>query len=178
MARKHGTPITSYSSIAHCEATFDIRQQIEGIGAINNLVSYGPADLDSEYGGIFFYGVHLIEPIMYMIGEDIEKVKVTRNGGQGSASLVFTSGLFATLVFRNLSYGWNTFIETKDGVKELKPRMEESKPAKYNADMVEMFRSGKEPRSHQSILNGVSVLEALEQSSITEHWEKVNYVTL
>ena len=40
-------------------------------------------------------------------------------------------------------------------------------------DMVEMFRTGKEPRSHQSILNGVSVLEALEKSVTSQKWEDV-----
>jgi hypothetical protein len=44
--------------------------------------------------------------------------------------------------------------------------------------MVEMFRTGKEPRTHQSILNGVCILEALEKSAETEKWTEVKYLKL
>jgi len=40
-------------------------------------------------------------------------------------------------------------------------------------DMVEMFRTGKEPRSHESILKCVAVLEALEKSVSSQNWERV-----
>jgi hypothetical protein len=36
-----------------------------------------------------------------------------------------------------------------------------------------MFRTGKEPRSHRSILAGMAVLEALERSAITGDWVDV-----
>ncbi len=178
LARKHGTPVTSYSSIAQSYATFDIRKQVESIKEINHVVRYGPVEVDSKYGGIFFYGVHLVQPLMYIFGEDIEKVKVTRDGKRGSASLVFSSGLYATLIFKNVAYGWETFVETKEGLKELKSRVEPSDPALNYTDMVEMFKTGKEPRSHQSILNCVSVLEALERSVASQQWEKVQYLSL
>ena len=173
LARKHGTAVTSYSSIAHSNSTFDIKKQIDAMGEINQVVRYGPVDMDSKYGGIFFYGVHLVQPLMNMFGEDIERVRITRNGQNGSANLVFKSGLFATLIFKNLAYGWETFVETKEGLIELKSRMEESDPAINYVAMVEMFRTGKEPRSHQSILNCVSVLEALEKSVASQNWKDV-----
>lgn len=175
MAREVGTPVSSYSSIAHSNGTLDIKKQVAEMGEVNNVVRYGPLELDSKYGGIFFYGVHLLQPLMCVFGEDVEKVKITKNGNKGSASLVFKSGLFATLVFKSLSYGWNTFIETKDGVTELKSRVVEPDPGKNYVDMVEMFRTGKEPRSHESILNCVAVLEALEKSVLTEKWVSVVY---
>ena len=173
LARKHGAPVTSYSSIAHSNSTYDIKEQIESMGKINQVVRYGPVDMDSKYGGIFFYGVHLLQPLMNMFGEDIERVRVTRNGQNGSASLVYKNGLFATLVFKNISYGWETFVETEEGLIALKSRVEESDPAINYVDMVEMFRTGKEPRSHQSILNCVSVLESLEKSVASQQWEEV-----
>lgn len=173
LARKNGAPVTSYSSIAHSNSTFDMKQQVESMGKISQVVRYGPVDVDSEYGGIFFYGVHILQPLMDVFGEDIERVKVTSHGQNGSASLVYKNGLFATLVFKNVSYGWETFVETEEGLIELKSRVAESDPAINYSDMVEMFRTGKEPRSHQSILNCVSVLEALEKSVTSQNWEEV-----
>lgn len=173
MAREKGTPVTSFSSIAQSAGTFDMKDQLKDLSEINNVVRYGPADLDSPYGGIFFYGVHLVQPLMFIFGDDVEKVKVTRNGGKGSASLLFKNGLFATLIFKNLSYGWDTFLETKEGVKPLKSRVDEPDPGKNYVDMVEMFRTGKEPCSHESILKCIAVLEALEESSKNENWVNV-----
>jgi predicted dehydrogenase len=173
MARKAGTPITSFSSIADSICTYDIKQQLETIGEINHVIRYGPVDLDSEYGGVFFYGVHILQPLMFMFGEDIVRVKITREGKKGSASLVFKGGLYATLIFKNVSYGWETFVETKKGLVELKSRIPESDPVKIYTDIVEMFRTGKEPRSHQSILTEVAVLEALEKSAGNQQWEEV-----
>lgn len=176
LAQKHNTPLTSYSTIAHSNSTFDIKEQIESMGDISQVVRYGPLDMDSKYGGIFFYGVHLLQPLMNMFGEDIERVKISRQGKNGNASLAFKNGLFATLVFKTDSYGWETFVETEDGLTELKSRVEESDPGIAYSDMVEMFRTGKEPRSHQSILNCVSVLEALEKSVTSQLWEDVIYL--
>ena len=78
--------------------------------------------------------------------------------------------MFATLIFKNKAYGWETYVESGNKFVELKSRVEESDPPKNYVDMVEMFSTGKEPRSHQSILNCVSVLEALEKSAETEKW--------
>ena len=141
MARSAGTPITSFSSIAQSVCTYDIKQQLETMGEINHVVRFGPVDLDSEYGGVFFYGVHILQPLMVMFGEDIQRVKITRNGKKGSASLVFKSGLYATLIFKNMAYGWETFVETKGGLTELKSRVPESDPIKMYTDIVDMFRT-------------------------------------
>jgi predicted dehydrogenase len=178
MAKRVGTPVTSYSSIAQTAATFDMIEQIKTMGKITQVILTGTVDLDSEYGGIFFYGVHMVEPLMYMFGDDVNEVRVTRNGKLGNASLKFSSGLFATLIFKEKAYGWETFVETNDKLVELKSRVGETDPPKNYADMVEMFRTGKEPRSHQSILNGVCILEALEKSAKTEKWTEVEYLKL
>jgi predicted dehydrogenase len=178
MAKRVGTPVTSYSSIAQTAATFDMIEQIKTMGKISQVIRTGTADLDSEYGGIFFYGVHIVEPLMFMFGEDIQEVKVTRNGKFGNAGLRYSSGLFATLIFKEKAYGWETFVETNDKLVELKSRVEETNPPKNYVDMVEMFRTGKEPRSHQSILNGVCILEALEKSAKTEKWTDVEYLKM
>ncbi len=173
LARKLGTPVTSYSSIAHSAATFDMKEQLASMDNINQVVRTGPVELDSKYGGVFFYGVHIVQPLMYMFGEEIDRVRVTRKGKTGTANLVYKNGLFVNLILKNVSSGWETYVETEEGFSELKSRVEESDPALCYTDMVNMFRTGKEPRSHQSILNCVLVLEALEKSVDSQDWEDV-----
>jgi predicted dehydrogenase len=178
MAQKAGTPVTSYSLIAHSTLTFDIKEQIASMPGISQVIMTGNADLDSPYGGIFFYGVHIIEPMMYMFGEDVLQVKITRNGKQGNASIRYKNGLFATLVFKSKAYGWETYVESGEKMVELKSRIPETDPPKNYVDMVKMFRTGEKPRLYQSILNGISILEALEKSAQTEKWVDVKYVLI
>lgn len=176
MAKRVGTPVTSFSSIAQSAATFDMRDQVKAMKELTQVVRTGTVDLDSKYGGVFFYGVHIVQPLMYMFGDDIERVRISRDGQYGNASLKFSSGLFATLIFKHHAYGWETYVENGKQFVELKSRVEEPDPPKNDADMVEMFRTGKEPRSHQSILDCVSVLEALEKSAANEKWVEVKYL--
>ncbi|MDN5203679.1 Gfo/Idh/MocA family oxidoreductase [Fulvivirgaceae bacterium BMA10] len=173
MARELGTPITSYSSVAHSYATLDIKDQVSRIEDIKQVVSYGPLDMNSPYGGVFFYGPHLVQPLLYIFGNTVTRVRVNKNNKNSSASLVFKNGMLATLIFTTKRYGWQTFVETEQGIIELKSSVEDKVPSKNYVDMVTMFKTGQEPRSHQSILHGVAVLEALEKSVLSEQWETV-----
>ena len=46
LAKEVGTPVTSFSSIAHSYETFDIKRQVASMGEINQVVRYGPIKLD------------------------------------------------------------------------------------------------------------------------------------
>jgi predicted dehydrogenase len=173
LAKKLGTPVTSFSSIAQSDDTFDIKEQVSKMGQINQVVRYGPLDLNSKYGGVFFYGSHLIQPLMNIFGDDIVKVRIGQNGVNSNAGLVFKNGMLATLVFTTKKYGWQTFVENNDGIVELKSSLKKADPYRYVADMVEMFRTRIEPKSHESILKEVAVLEALERSVSSDQWESV-----
>ena len=173
MAESLGVPVTSFSTIAHSDSTFDIKKQVESMEPINQAVMYGPADINSPYGGIFFYGVHSVQTLMYIFGDDIVKARITKNGKNVSASLAYGNGMLATVIFKSLHYGWELFAETKEGIVELKSRVEEVDPPRCYTDMVEMFRTGKEPRSHESILKCAAILEALEKSVKDEKWKEV-----
>jgi len=173
MARKTGTPVTSFSSARQNDATFDMKKQVDALGEFNHIICLGPADINSKYGGIFFYGVHIIEPMLFLFGENISRVRVSKNGKNASASIAYDDGKLATLIFNNLYSGWETFLDTKEGLIKLESSVEKRDPSRGYVDMVEMFRTGKEPRSHQSILAGVAVLEALEESVNTGDWADV-----
>lgn len=176
IARKLGTPVTSYSSIAHSYATEDLRKQVANMQDLTQITCYGKADINSIYGGIYFYGVHLVEPLLYLFDERVVSARINKNNKENlnsSASLVFENGMMATLIFTSKKYGWQTFVETDEGVVELKSRVKKVDPDKNYIDMVAMFNTGKEPRAHESIIHGIAVLEALYKSQITANWETV-----
>ena len=173
-ARKYHAPVTSYSSLAQSRDLVNRKKQVEKMGKINQVVMYGPVEIESKYGGIFFYGVHTVQQMMNLYGEDIQKVKISKDGKKANATIMYKNGMMITLVFSHY-YGWGSFVETETGFHELKPYIKDDDPGKGYQDMVDMFRTGKEPRSYQSILNCVSVLEALEKSVENELWIDVEY---
>lgn len=173
MARDLGTPVTSFSTAAVNEQTYDIKKQVEEAGQINHMVCFGPVDIESQWGGVFFYGVHLVDTLTTIFGDNIEKVRVTKNGNHAIADLAFKGGMIATLIFMTQTYAFKYLAETKKGILELKSRVEEAKPSIHYVQMVEMFRTGKEPRAHESILYSMAVLEALERSVSNEQWEVI-----
>ena len=178
MAKKTGTPVTSFSSIAHSYDTFDVRAQLDEIDGINQVVCYGPLDINSEYGGVYFYGPHLVEPLVYLFDEKVVSARINKNVNENknsSASLVYENGMLVTLIFTHKKYGWQTFVETDEGVVEMKSRVEKKDSGKNYVDMVEMFKTGVEPRSHESIVAGIAILEALYNSAISGKWEGVSY---
>ena len=179
-AKALGVPVSSYSNVAQTNATFDIHNQVKELKDIEHIVRYGVLymGMNNKYGGIFYYGIHTVQPLMYIFGEDIREVKINENGGKWTASLAFGNGLMATLIFTEEYHGWNTFVVVKDGVKELKSRVPETDPTRNYVDMVKMFRTGEMPRTFQSILNTVSVLESLEKSVYSGKWEEVKYVKI
>ena len=172
LARELKTPVSSYSIIAQRDTVFDLRSKIPSMGTIHHIVMYGDADIHSKYGGIFFYGVHMVQPLMYIFGDDVERVRICRHGDKTSANLIFRSGYLATLIFVE-HLNWGLSVITENGEQKLDFELTDADHERPYRDMVEMFRTGKEPRSHESILRGVAVLEALEKSVQSDRWEEV-----
>jgi len=173
LARSLRTPVSSYSTSAYSEEMLDVKAQVQELGQVNHFISYSPVDIYSQWGGIFFYGVHAVDQILTIFGEDVEKVRVSRNDRNAIANLAFRNGTLVTMVLLKMTYMFANYVETKKGLVEMKPRIKEADPNKAYRDMVEMFRTGKEPRDHKSILYGIAVLEALERSVANEDWEYI-----
>jgi predicted dehydrogenase len=173
LARSAGTPVSTWSTIAHSEKILNLKQQVEALGQIKNLVCFGPVDIESPWGGIHFYGVHSVDQLLYIFGDNVIKVRVTRKQNTATGSLLFKNGMLATIIFMTQARSWPIYAETKKGLIELKSDVKEKDPPKCYTDMVEMFRTGVEPRSHKSILHSVAVLEALERSISSDAWENV-----
>jgi predicted dehydrogenase len=173
LARSVGTPVSSWSTSAHTDKVMDIKNRVGALGQINNIVGYGPVDIESQWGGVFFYGVHFTDQLLYIFGDNVSRVRITKNGRTATGSLVFNNGMLATIAFLTLARDSTFYTETKKGMVELKSDVKETDPPRCYIDMVNMFRTGKEPRTHQSILYSMAVLEALERSVSSDNWEKV-----
>ena len=172
LAEKTGTPITSLSSVGYGTAVDDMADQVKAMGdKVGNFVVTGPMSVNSRYGNIFFYGVHTVERMLKLFGYDVRQVRCTRNGGNAKFEVEFDSGRLGTIIM--VPETWEQFVTTEEGMKEIKPSpgsIDDSHLDMYGA-IVKMFQTGEEPRTHESILQAIAVLEAMERSSMSEDWE-------
>lgn len=172
MARAKRTPVSSFSTSARGEAINDLKKQVRELGNIQYIFSAGHCDVDSPYGGVFFYGVHQVQRLMEVFGEDVTRVRVARQGKNASATLLFAAGRQAHLVLSSERPPFELAVVTDKGIQKLEPHVKDDPLTPYR-EIVQLFREGKEARTHESLLREVAILTALENSVKSDAWETV-----
>lgn len=77
-AEKHQTLVTSFSALRYLSATETLAAKLQTIGAARSVVTTGPADETSEYGGIFFYGIHPVDVALRLAPGPVGQVRTER----------------------------------------------------------------------------------------------------
>lgn len=178
LAREKNVPITSFSIVPEQSAfKKEFLNPIKKIGKVNCLLSSGPCDIRSKWGGIFFYGIHQVESIIRAFGTDIGEVQVIKTGkGNGSAIAVMRYRNDGPIVSMCCAIGKATFRFTAIGEEG-----EVSYENKYDDNVylagvrkfLKMFRTKVEPYTAEELLAPIAVLEALEKSVKSGRKEKV-----
>ena len=166
-ARELGVPVCSFSVLPKQASFMQVQKEVRELGRILSVVSTGPCDIDSEYGGVFFYGIHQVDMVSRLLDGDITHAQLNR-GKQNqnhTATLYSASGAISTMnligegrpdfhlsvlcekgrIDRVIAYDDNTYLT---GIR----------------DFCHMFRTGETDETDRSMLAPVAVLEALEQS--------------
>lgn len=89
VAREHGAPLVSCSALRFVPEIAELKAARSTSGELRHLHIAGPADPDSEYSGLFFYGVHHVEAALEILGNpvvDTVNVVVSRQGDTTVAS--------------------------------------------------------------------------------------------
>lgn len=166
-ARRMRVPVTSFSTVPTSKCFAGFARQVKKSGAAVSATSFGPCDLNSPYGGIFFYGIHQVDVLLSLLGPEVRAVSVSRARPRGDAvaALFWSSGLTASMhCLQERSAGFQVAVATEAGC--LSARLE-SDPNPYLTGIetfCRMFRTGTQPIDHRRILATVAVLEALEKS--------------
>ncbi len=176
-AKRMGVPVCSHSVQPLQTAFLKLKAQVAKAGEIIALTATGPADLDSVYGGIFFYGIHQVESILRLAGFDARsaQVHVFKGGNRHTATIEFASGLLATMNIVKGIKGVNFqyHVDCQGGSFALPPDEDADHYLSGTQRFVKMFKTGVEPDPHEHILMVVRVLEALEKSIASGKREKV-----
>lgn len=176
MAKKNGTPVTSFSVLPHYDSFYRFQKKIADQGTIISAASYGPCDLRSEWGGVFFYGIHQVDAMLHAFGYDVKAALVTRNGsGNATGQLFYRSGLIATMaLIKDGCPGFGISVIGTEG--QLHTSLDGGKSPYLNGTRMftNMFKSGEEPMTREQMLRPVQVLEAMAKSIKSGKAEKVD----
>jgi predicted dehydrogenase len=163
-ARKHGTPLTSFSTLRCAPSTVKFLRGLSASAPLVGGVSAGPGDADSQYGGFIFYGIHAIELMQEAFGVGAQRVTAVRHASSVAATVEYKSGATVSLqVMSNIAYFFHLAVYGKGGAQAAVL----DSTGCYEAGLeliLKMVRTGKEPLPHENMVEAVAIGEAVMKS--------------
>ena len=165
IARRKKTPVTSYSSIPLQQNFSDFKAAVTKIGQVYSLTTAGPADIKSQWGGIFFYGIHQVDAIVALLGGGVNTVQVLRHGDNAAAFLTYPNGAMVTMnCIKNGPYSFHWSALGDKGAVDWNHRDDADALLKGLQTFLKMFTTKEQPFKASRILAPIAVLEALAKS--------------
>ncbi|MBN1437182.1 MAG: Gfo/Idh/MocA family oxidoreductase [Sedimentisphaerales bacterium] len=174
IAKKHKTPVTSFSVLPHQKSFARFLKKIEQMGEIVAGDTYGASDFTNPWGGVFFYGIHQLDVALKAFGYDVASVQVIKNGDGATGQLIYPKGKIVTMHMKKNWHG--PFAIGAMGAESTYHQVLKFDASPYLGGVkcfTDMFKTGVEPESHMQMLRPVQVLEALEKSGKSGQKEKV-----
>ncbi len=157
-AREHGAPITTSSSLRYAPELQGAAEQIAALGELRHCSLIGPGEL-------FFYGIHLTDVLMRLMGPGVEAVSDLREESIDLLSVTYGDGRSACLqVLRNTAYCFTLRLVGTQGTLEIQPH----DPRNYVHQMqafLGMLETGEEPVPEAEMLEAVKLLVAADRSA-------------
>lgn len=164
-AERAGVGFSSFSTLRFAESTLAfLAEAEERAGELTAGISTGPADLDSEYGGLFFYAIHAVELMNAVWGYGCRSVSAVAHEKNVMATCKLESGALVTLnLLGNASYVFHLAGFGKKGwhcsAIEIGPSYVEGLKV-----IVDTLRLNEWPLTREQLLEPVKVLNALSRS--------------
>ena len=180
LARAHelGVPVCSFSVLPKQASFAELKKEVKGLGRILSVVSTGPCDIKSKYGGISFYGIHQVDMVVRLLDNDVTHGVVNIGKKNHTATLFSADGAISTMNL--ISEGRAAFHVSVIGEKGRVDRTigyDENPYLSGIQSFCRMFRTGKTDETDATMLMPVAVLEALEKSIAQKRKVKVSAIT-
>jgi predicted dehydrogenase len=164
-ARELDVPVCSFSVLPRQASFAQLQKDVQDLGRIISVVSTGPCDIDSEYGGVFFYGIHQVDMVVRLLEQDITHVQLNRGKQNHTATLYSASGAISTMnLVGEGRVGFHVSVIGEKGRTDRVIGYDENTYLTGVLDFCHMFSTGETDETDSSMLTPVAVLEALEKS--------------
>ena len=167
-ARELDVPVCSFSVLPKQASFAQLQEDVRELGRIISVVSTGPCDIDSEYGGVFFYGIHQVDMVVRLLDQDITHVQLNRGEQNHTATLYSASGAISTMnLIGEGRVGFHVSVIGEKGRADRVIGYDENTYLTGVLDFCRMFSTGETDETDSSMLTPVAVLEALEKSQVS-----------
>jgi len=159
-----GTPVVTMSSIPHQASVAEIKKRLAEIDPVRLAHFAGPGDPKSEYGGVFFYGIHQADLLVELFGTGARTVTSTLNGPTLTSVVTFPDDLNATITLTKAGKGFRVAAAGEGGEFHTPVQNDENVYLVTTKIFTEMFATKKEPFDDRRMLAPVALLEAMDAS--------------
>ena len=167
LARARNVPISSYSVLPLQESAAEFREAMKGVGKLRSFVTAGPVEIESQYGGVYFYGIHQVGFMLSLMEATPLNVSTTRQGDDGIATVAFDSGAFGIVhCLKGWSGGFTGTVFGDEGAYHHHSALAWDKNIYLTGirTFCRMFETKQEPVKPSSYLRPVAVLAAMQES--------------
>ncbi|MGQ9730902.1 MAG: Gfo/Idh/MocA family protein [Candidatus Zipacnadales bacterium] len=157
-ARANSAAITSSSALRYALEIEDAAHDIAALGELRHLSLIGPGEL-------FFYGIHLTDLLMRLMGPGVEVVSDLREETMDLLSVTYGDGRSASIqILRGAAYCFALHLIGTQGTLSIYP-----KDSRYYVRQMEAFlrmiQTGEEPVPQAEMLEAVRILVAADRSA-------------
>ncbi|HHY98757.1 MAG TPA: Gfo/Idh/MocA family oxidoreductase [Firmicutes bacterium] len=161
-AEKAGTLLTSYSTVRYARDVADFAKEAEKIGEVKCGSVLGPCDLNSQYGGAYFYGTHAIETMLRVFGYDIESIVAREAGGNVAATVRFKNERMVSLWLLGPKVAMTYQVGAAGSSGALHKILDISSCYEEGLKVfLEMIQTGKRPLDRRQLLTPIKVVETI-----------------
>jgi predicted dehydrogenase len=165
LAKRKRAPITSLSTVRLGPPVDNMKKAMADIGKVRAGIVTGPGSSQSEYAGVFFYGVHAVELMLEVFGSTVHSVRAADYDGSVIATVGYTDGVVVTL---NIIDGARVPFDAIAFGAKGSARYDQGKGfAGYYYGMklfLEMIKTRKPPIPYSDLLLSVRVMDAIQKS--------------
>jgi predicted dehydrogenase len=171
-AQKSGAPLSGGSGCKYSRELLALKDELDtgSRGAVTSAVMNFPADINSEYGGFYFYASHLVEMTIALFGTGINEVTALEKNGYLTAVAGYDKFNVVMNFAKNGKYYAVVYAEKEIVIREL------TIADIYDfevAHFVEMVRARVAPNTVEQLALPVFVMNAIERSLQSGRAEKV-----
>ncbi len=161
---RHNVPVTTLSAVPHQESAKRIARELAAIAPLVSVHLDGPGGHKGPYGGIWFYGIHLADLMVELLGPGARQVSACPNGDHCAAVCNYDNGLTVTMSFFAQPYQYSVSAVGMKGSFQARLDFDANLYLSSAKIFTRMFRTGKSPFTAERMLAPLSVLEACERS--------------
>jgi hypothetical protein len=161
LARKHGTPCFSSSSLRFSPGIQAVRKEGK-FGEVLGCAAYGPCSLERHHPDLFWYGIHGVEALYTIMGPGCESVTRVQTKGTELVMGKWNDGRVGT--FRGIRSGKSDYGALVFGSKDIGPSGGYGGYEPLVVEICKFFRTGKPPVTAEETLEIYAFMEAADES--------------